>query len=160
MVKRADKKQSIINSLAEAQKLAFAPLTFQAVAAMLDIGLLKLLDEKELPLKDIIDSLKSDEYTIKTLLQIAKVSGIVNSEEDKYKLSRKGEAFLYDDMTIANFNFVKDICYLGASELTKSFKHKSPEGLKKFIKNSDTISSCVKKSGAGPVNGAADFHTG
>lgn len=139
MTKYNDKKQTRINSLAEAQKLAFAPLTFQAVATMLDIGLLKLLDENFLSLKDIINKLKSDEYTVKTLLQIAVVSDIVNLENGKYKLSKKGETFLYDDMTIANFNFVKDICYLGASELTKSFKNKSPEGLKKFIKNFDTI---------------------
>ena len=48
-------------------------------------------------------------------------------------------AFLYDDMTIANFNFVKDVCYLGASELTTSFKDKKPRGLHKFISSAETI---------------------
>ena len=139
MIKHTEKKQSRINALSEAQKLVFAPLTFQAVATMLDIGLLKLLDNKLLTLKEIINKLDSDEYTVKTLLQIAKASEIAECISDKYTLSKKGEAFLYDDMTIANFNFVKDICYLGASELTKSFKNKSPEGLKKFINNSQTI---------------------
>ncbi len=139
MIKRAEKKQSRITALADAQKLVFAPLTFQAIGTMLDIGLIKLLDNNSLTIKEIIKALNSDEYTVKTLLQIAKIVGIVEKDSDKYRLSKTGEAFLYDDMTVANFNFVKDICYLGASELTKSFKNKSPEGLKKFIKDSETI---------------------
>ena len=139
MIKRSEKKQSRIIALSEAQKLVFAPLTFQAVATMLDIGLLKLLDNNSLTSEEIICALKSDEYTVKTLLQIAKAANIVNCDSDKYMLSKKGEAFLYDDMTVANFNFVKDVCYLGASEMTNSFKNKSPEGLKKFIKDSQTI---------------------
>lgn len=34
-----------VKALADAQKIAFAPLTFQAVAAMLKFGILEFLDE-------------------------------------------------------------------------------------------------------------------
>lgn len=139
MIRRKDRKNNRINALSEAQNLAFAPLSFQAVATMLDIGLLKLLDDKYLSLEEIISRLNSNEYTIKTLLQVAEVVNIVEKDAGLYKLSAKGEAFLYDEMTIANFNFVRDICYLGASELTSSFLEKQPVGLHKFIKESETI---------------------
>ena len=48
-------------------------------------------------------------------------------------------------MTIANFNFVKDVCYLGASELTNSFKDKKPRGLHKFISKEETIYPILSK---------------
>ena len=54
MIRRKDRKNNRINALSEAQNLAFAPLSFQAVATMLDIGLLKLLDDKYLSLEEIM----------------------------------------------------------------------------------------------------------
>ena len=48
-------------------------------------------------------------------------------------------------MTIANFNFVKDVCYLGASELTNSFKDKKPRVLHKFISTEETIYPILSK---------------
>ena len=139
MQNRLKRKQKRINSLSEAQTLAFAPLTFQAVSTMLDLGIINLLDKQKATLEDIIKELKLSEYTARTLLQIGEVADIVKKEDDEYSLSKKGEAFLYDEMTIANFNFVKDICYLGASELTQSFLQEKPLGLHKFIQKEETI---------------------
>ena len=132
-------KLSTIEALSEAQKLAFAPLTFQAVNSLLKLGVLKYLDKTPSSLNELINSLNLTEYTLKTLLDIALLTNIVELNENKYLLTKKGLAFLYDEMTIANFNFVNDVCYLGASELTDSFLNKKPEGLNKFIKKSDTI---------------------
>lgn len=139
MTNRFKRKQKRIDSLSEAQTLAFAPLTFQALATMLDLGVLSLLDKKEATLEEIITELKLSEYTAKTLLQIGEATNLVEKKDNKFSLSKKGEAFLYDEMTIANFNFVKDICYLGTSELTQSFLQEKPVGLQKFIENKDTI---------------------
>ncbi len=138
MITRSQKKQSRIEALSEAQKLAFAPMSFQALASMIDLGILKFLDKNSVTLQDIINGLNLDEYTVKTLLQIAEVISIAEEIEGKYTLLPKGEAFLYDEMTIANFNFVRNICYLGASELTNSFIRKTPEGLKKFISDKES----------------------
>lgn len=139
MTNRFKRKEKRINSLSEAQTLAFAPLTFQALSTMLDLGILKFLDNHEASLEKIIFELKLNEYTAKTLLQIGEATNLVEKANNKYSLSKKGEAFLYDEMTIANFNFVKDICYLGASELTQSFLQEKPIGLHKFIKKEETI---------------------
>ena len=146
MKKNSERKQTRITALSKAQELAFAPLSFQTISAMLDLNILKFLDKNPSSLADIVSKLNLDSYTVKTLIQVAEVIDIVEYDDGKYKLTPKGESFLYDDMTIANFNFVKDICYLGASELTQSFISKKPEGLKKFISNKEeTIYPLVPK---------------
>ncbi len=138
MTTRTQKRHSRIEALSEAQKLVFAPLSFQALGAMLDLGILKFLDKNSVTEQDIIKELNLDEYTVRTLLQVAEVINIAELSEEKYSLTPEGEAFLYDEMTIANFNFIRNICYLGASELTASFTRKSPEGLKKFISDKES----------------------
>lgn len=42
-------------------------------------------------------------------------------------------------MTKVNFNFVNDVCYLGASELANSFENVEPVGLRKFVGDYETI---------------------
>lgn len=138
-IKRKKKNFSIINALTDAQKLIFAPVAFQAVGAMLDLGILKLLDKSPCTEYEIIFSLNLDEYTVRTLLQIGLLNGLVKYSKDLYSLTQTGKVFLYDDMTRINFNYVKDVCYLGASELTKSFKSQKPEGLYKFVGDYPTI---------------------
>ncbi len=132
-------KSSIVETLTEAQKFVFMPIAFQALSTMLDMGIIESLDKKPLSEKELITKLNLDEYTIRTLLQIAVLNNIIKKEDEKFSLTKMGELFLYDDMTKANFNYVKDVCYLGASELTESFKTQSPKGLKKFVGNYPTI---------------------
>ncbi|MBQ9245127.1 SAM-dependent methyltransferase [bacterium] len=140
MLKKKSSQESAIEALSKAQELSFAPLTFQALATMIDLGILELLDKQPSFLNEIMKKLSLDEYTVKTLLQVGEVSKLVKSENGKYSLTKKGAVFLYDEMTIANFNFIKDVCYLGASELTASFKEKKPKGLQKFFgEKYDTI---------------------
>ncbi|MCD7878799.1 MAG: winged helix-turn-helix domain-containing protein, partial [Candidatus Gastranaerophilales bacterium] len=137
--KAVNKRMSIVDALSEAQTIAFAPLTFQAIGSMIDLGMLEFLASTSATKEEIMSNLNLDEYTVVTLLQIAEIAKIVNLDNEIYSITPKGEAFLYDDMTIANFNFVRDVCYLGASELTNSFKNSQPSGLQKFIQNSETI---------------------
>ncbi len=136
--KRSHKKE-LISALTEAQKLAFAPLTFQAVAAMLEFGILKEIDKTPSSVEDLIKSLDRDEYTISTLLEIAEAAGVVENNYGVFTITHLGRAFLYDEMTRVNFNFVKDVCYKGADELCASFVNSSPEGLKKMYPDSKTI---------------------
>ena len=133
------KKCSKIEALSNAQKIAFAPFTFQAVASMLDMGILKFLDGKNADLNEIINGCNISKYTALTLLQVAFYAGIVEKENDKFSLSYLGECFLHDEMTVNNFNFMRDVCYLGASELTESFVNGVPAGLQKYFVNAPTI---------------------
>ena len=136
---RRKNKSSIVEDLTNAQKFAFAPMAFQALGAMLELGIIEFLDKKSASEEEIITELELDEYTVRTLLQIALANDIVQFDKNEYALTKMGRLFLYDDMTKANFNFVKDVCYLGASELTASFKEQKPKGLHKFVGNYPTI---------------------
>ena len=128
-----------IKALADAQKIAFAPLTFQAVSAALDFGILKFLDGKNADVSEIMEACHISKYAAETLLEVCVAADIVNKVEDKYSNTLVAEALLNNEMTIKNFNFVKDVCYLGASELKKSFINNEPEGLRKFIGDYKTI---------------------
>ena len=138
-LKRSSNHFTAIEALSEAQKLIFAPLAFQATASLLDFGIIKFLDNNPANIATISNKLSLNEYIVKTLLQVATVNNIVRVDNDIYYLTKKGSMFLYDEMTISNFNFVKDVCYLGASELTKSFLEKKPCGLHKFVGEYPTI---------------------
>lgn len=132
-------KKGLISALSEAQKLAFAPLTFQAVAALLELGILKEIDRNPSSISDLINNTCFDEYTVSTLIEIAEAAGIVHNDSEVFSTTQLGKAFLYDEMTRVNFNFVKDVCYKGADELCESFVKSSPEGLKKMYPEAKTI---------------------
>ena len=136
---KTTKKESIIEALSSAQELAFAPLTFQAISSLLDFKILEYLDKSPATISKVCSALNIKEYVVKTLFQVAQSVNIIKNTNGQYSTTKKGKAFLYDDTTIANFNFVKDVCYLGASELTNSFKDEKPRGLQKFIGNYPTI---------------------
>lgn len=145
MKNRNEHKKEIISALTEAQKLAFAPLTFHAIASMLDLGILKAIDEAPQTIDSLKEKLELSEYTVSTLLEIGEVAGILKRHENNYAITSVGQDFLYDDMTIVNFNFVKDVCYSGAEKLTDSFKNAKPEGLKCLFPNAETIYPYLSK---------------
>ena len=136
---RRKTQNNICEALTNAQKFIFAPLAFQALSAMLELGIIELLDKNPLTELEIMNFLNLDEYTVRTLLQIGIANGIIQTKDNCYGLTKMGSLFLYDDMTKVNFNYVKDVCYLGASELTNSFKEQKPKGLQKFWGNYPSI---------------------
>ena len=138
MLKRKN-KESIIDALNDAQKFIFAPLAFQALGSMLDLGIIKLLDTNAAGEKEIMSTLNLDEYTVRTLLQIGILNKVIKEESGTFALTKMGKLFLYDDMTKANFDYVRDVCYLGASEMTASFLEQKPKGLQTFFNESSTI---------------------
>lgn len=133
---------STVETLTEAQKIAFAPFTFQTVAAMLDMNILKELDKSPKTKEEVQIVCNISEYTADVLFDAALCIGLVERDEQKkFSLTALARTFLYDEMTRVNFNFVRDICYLGASELTASCLENRPVGLQKYFFNSETIYS-------------------
>ncbi len=131
-MKRTEHKKDIIEALTKAQKIAFAPLSFQAIAALLDFGILKELDMNEATKEDLQEKLSLSEYTVSTLLETALAIGVISENNEKYQTTLLGQMFLYDEMTRVNFNFTKDVCYKGAQKLKESFLQKNAEGLKEY----------------------------
>jgi SAM-dependent methyltransferase len=127
----------MVDAKSEAQKIAFSPLTFQAVRSMINLGILKVLDDagKDGVETSVVEkSLNLSEYTVTTLLEAAESAGIILAKDGKYFTSKIVQCFLYDPMTRINMNFVHDVCYRGAFYLQESFANGRPEGLQTFGK--------------------------
>ncbi|MDR2952362.1 MAG: class I SAM-dependent methyltransferase [Treponema sp.] len=133
----------------EAQKIAFAPLTFQAVRALLELGLLKAVSdagEKGLNISEAAIQAGLPPYGVKVLLEIALGMNIVKAlkredrdGDDRFVLGKTGWFLLEDEMTKVNLNFVNDVCYKGAFELSRSVKAGKPLGLEAFGYEGKTI---------------------
>lgn len=132
-----DTKMKMVDAKSEAQKIAFSPLTFQAVRAALNLGILKVLDdsdEKGISVQEIENKLSLNHYTVSTLLEVLESAGIISVKDGLYSATKVARCFLYDDMTRINMNFVHDVCYQGAFYLQESFINGKAEGLKVFGK--------------------------
>jgi hypothetical protein len=126
------KELSAIEAKYEAQKIAFGPMFFQSVVALKELGILQFIGDhrKGVAVDTIIEKLDVSEYSVHLLLEAAEVLGVVDIEENIVRISKVGFFLLKDEMTRVNFNFMNDVCYLGAKNMTESFKKGKPEGLK------------------------------
>ncbi|MDR0289524.1 MAG: class I SAM-dependent methyltransferase [Treponema sp.] len=120
----------------EAQKICFSPLSFQAVRAMLEFGILKAVSDSGdsgLDREGIAAKAGISVYGAGVLAEIALGMGVFKMASDEhFTLGKIGWFLLEDAMTAVNFNFVNDICYKGAFELGESIKAGKPCGLPVF----------------------------
>ena len=139
------KGSSAVETLAKAQEICFAPFTFQTIATMIDLGIMDYLKDNCATLEEVMKECKVSKYCAKTVFEVAILTDIVEMQEEKFTLSKLGRTFLENEMTRVNFNFMRDCCYLGASELKESFVKGEPVGLQKFIENVPTIYPILTK---------------
>ena len=135
-----------IDAKFEAQKIAFAPLTFQAVRALLEFGLLKAVSdsgEEGITAEKAAEKAGISLYGVKVLFEIALGLNLIKllsqSGEARFVLGKTGWFLLEDEMTKVNFNFVNDVCYKGAFELKRSIEEGKPLGLEVFGYEGKTI---------------------
>ncbi len=131
-----------IDAKFRAQEIAFSPMTFQAVRAMIELGLLQKISDagdEGITVKQLSADSGISEYGVGVLSEMALGMGVIklNKEaaeknEEKLILGKVGWFLLEDDLTKVNFNFTNDICYKGAFDLMDSVKNGKPEGLKVF----------------------------
>jgi len=139
-------KIKAVDAKFEAQKIAFAPLVFQAVRALLELGILKVISDSGdngITAEKIIQRTKISEYAANVLLEVALGMNLVKvlpaAGHDNFILGKIGWFLLEDRMTRVNFNFVNDVCYKGAFELTRSLIDGKPRGLEVFDTGKKTI---------------------
>jgi len=139
-------KIKAVDAKFEAQKIAFSPLTFQAVRALLELGILKNISdcgEKGLTLDEAAKGAGISHYGVKVLLEIALGMNLVKvlpaDSETRFVLGKTGWFLLEDEMSKVNFNFVNDVCYKGAFELKRSIQEGKPLGLEVFGYEGKTI---------------------
>ena len=140
----------------EAQKIAFSPMTFQAIRALIELGLLQKISDagdEGITIKELSEKSGISEYGVGVLAEMALGMGVLklNAEKDcrvkpdndntlgRLVLGKIGWFLLEDDCTRVNFNFTNDICYKGAFNLIDSVKNGKPEGLKVFGKKWTTV---------------------
>ena len=139
MQKFAEDKISAIDAKFEAHKIAFAPLCFQAVRALLELGIMQAISDSGdagISVQDLCEKTKISEYGIKVLSEMAVGMNVLKLKNEngteKLFLGKIGWFLLEDNLTKVNFNFTNDICYKGAFDMIASVKNSKPEGLKVF----------------------------
>lgn len=122
----------------EAQRLAefiaFGPVIFQTARIMLKLGIMDMLRDSDngLTIDEVAEKAKISKYASKCLLEASLCIGIVlvNTETDKFTISKTGWFLINDPATRVNINFNHDVNYLGWFNLEESLLEGKPEGLK------------------------------
>lgn len=134
----------------EAQKIAYAPVIFQVVRALRDIGILRVLEKSGRSGKtaaSIAKELAISTYGVETLLESGLSCNVVEYNNDThvayknrvYFLSKVGHYILNDTMTRTNMDFNHHVCYHGLAELDKAITDGKPRGLAALDKHRNTF---------------------
>ena len=125
--------QSAFDAKSEAQRIAFAPMVFQASRILRDSGILELVQKSGatgMTLNDVAAKIKLPRYGIKVLLEAGLGIGLFCLNENRFTITKLGYFILRDEMTRVNMDVVHDICYRGLFDLDKSIEQGKPVGLK------------------------------
>ena len=127
-----------VNAKFEAQKIAFAPLSFQAARTLRDMGILDEISnarKKGITISELSQKLNISLYGVGVLVEMGLGMGAIkihkDSEEDDLRLTlgKIGFFLMKDEMTQVNMDFSQDICYRGAENLEESICTGKPAGL-------------------------------
>jgi ubiquinone/menaquinone biosynthesis C-methylase UbiE len=117
----------------EAQRIAFAPIVFQASRILRDSGVLELVHESGsggMTLSDVAGRARLPRYGIKVLLESGLGIGLFCLNDGRYTLTKLGFFLLRDPMTRINMDVVHEVCYRGMFDLDKAIQDGRPAGLK------------------------------
>lgn len=126
---------SAFEAISAAQKLAFAPIAFQASVALKRLGILEAVEaakDRGAAATEIAASLKLPVYGVRVLLDMGLSIGLVWQRNGRYVLDKIGHFVLNDAMTRVNLDFVADVCYEAMSSLQDSVEQCAPKGLARF----------------------------
>jgi SAM-dependent methyltransferase len=125
-----------LEAVTAAQRLAFAPLAFQATAVMRDRGVLAALaaagSSEGCTIDEVASTTNLSAYAVRLLLEAGLGLHIVWRREEHYFLGKLGRFLLDDEMTRVNFDFTRDVCYRAAAHLGDSLREGRPVGLKEL----------------------------
>ncbi len=125
-----------LQAVSAAQWLAFAPLAFQATAALRDRGVLAALAKtahgEGASLDEVAAETGLSSYAVRVLLEAGLGLHIVWRRGGRYFLGKLGRFLLDDEMTRVNFDFTRDVCYRAAAHLGESLDEGRPAGLQEL----------------------------
>ncbi len=117
-----------------AQFIAFGPIVFQASRLMLKFGILEALRDNPLTLEEVAGKAGISIYAAKVLLEASLSIGtvIVDTETDKFSITKTGWFLLTDPSTRVNMDFNQDVNYEGFFHLEEALREGRPAGLDHF----------------------------
>lgn len=117
-----------------AQFIAFGPMVFQASRLMLKFGILEALRDNPLTLEEVAGKAGISIYAAKVLLEASLSIGtvIVDTETDKFSITKTGWFLLTDPSTRVNMDFNQDVNYEGFFHLEEALREGRPAGLDHF----------------------------
>ncbi|MGK7391110.1 MAG: methyltransferase [Candidatus Cyclobacteriaceae bacterium M2_1C_046] len=129
--------QKAVEAKTEAQKIVWAPFTFQSARALRDLGILEFIKSKSrkggATIEEVSENCNLSIYGARVLMEAGLgINLLYLKDEDKYAITKTGVFILSDRMTNVNMDFVNDVCYEGISYLKESILNGKPEGLKVF----------------------------
>ncbi|MEW7987431.1 MAG: methyltransferase [Candidatus Thiodiazotropha sp.] len=128
-------RKTALEAISDAQRIAFAPFTFQATIALRDLGILTAIDESQdkcLGVEEVQRQTGLSRYGIKVLLDAGLSIGLVYLKGDLYYLTKTAYFILHDEMTRVNLEFTRDFCYQSLSMLKESVETGRPMGLREY----------------------------
>jgi hypothetical protein len=132
-------KKNVVQANLDAQKIAFAPIMFQAAKSLRNLGILDYLFQKDkASIETIAEALNLSVYGVKVLLEAGLSLEMVYLKDNEFILTKTGYFILRDKMTNVNMDFTQDVNYLAINHLEASIVNGKPEGLKE-LGNWDTV---------------------
>jgi hypothetical protein len=134
-------KKSALQAKSDAQKIAFAPIMFQAAKALRDLGILSFLRNIRKPqtVTEIAKAVKLSEYGTLVLLEAGLSLEMIMAKNDKYSLTKTGFFILTDELTNANMDFTHDVNYKAFYHLREAIETGKPAGLHRELSDKDTV---------------------
>lgn len=126
---------SAVDAIGRAQMIAFAPYIWEVSLLLKDKGLLLTIEaagDKGCCIKALAEQHQMNQYAVRVLLEAGLGIGLVFRRDTQYFLSKTGHIFLNHPMTVVNYDFMRDVCAVGAADLEASLENARPEGLKHF----------------------------
>ena len=120
-----------------AQRLAFAPIAFQAARLLCKTGILKFVHskgKKGATLSEVQNKSSVSRYGVKVLLESGLGSGLFVYKNNRFIVTKTAYMLLFDRMTRVNIDFIHDVCYLGMFDLEKAIETEKPVGLRNLGK--------------------------
>lgn len=129
-----------------AQRIAFAPLLFQAARTARESGLLTAIDEsgeEGRTAAQLTEVTGLSEYATRLVLDACESLALValddgDRQAGRYRIAGAGTVFLHDERTRVSLNFTHDVCYRGAFHMDEALREGRPAGLP-TLGNWDTI---------------------
>ncbi|MDT8393478.1 MAG: methyltransferase [Bacteroidales bacterium] len=124
-------KKPALQAKSDAQKIAFAPIMFQAARALRNFNILNLLGghNEGKSLQEIARYAGISEYGALVLLEAGLSLEMLRVEDDKFYLTKTGHFVNTDKLTRVNMDFSHDVNYKAFFHLEEAIKEGKPAGL-------------------------------